>query len=46
MTFIPPAVDPLHPPMTINRTKKNLIEFGHKSKSTVAKPVAVIREIS
>jgi hypothetical protein len=43
-TFIPPAVDPAHPPINITRTRKNLQQFGHLSKSALQNPVLVVME--
>ncbi len=42
MTFIPPAVEPAHPPTNISRTRVILAAVSHLSKSAVAYPVVVV----
>ena len=45
MFFIPPPVEPAHPPMNISRIRTTLDAPGHASKFSVQKPVVVIIEV-
>ena len=42
ITFIPPAVDPAHPPMNMSRMRMISAAASHWSKSAVMNPVVVM----
>jgi hypothetical protein len=42
MTLTPPAVEPAHPPININKTSVILAAVSHRSKSAVTNPVVVM----
>ena len=41
ITFIPPAVEPAHPPTNIRRTRVVVAPVSYRSKSAVTNPVVV-----
>ena len=42
--FMPPPVEPAHAPMNISSTSRARLNVGHRSKSTVEKPVVVMMD--
>ena len=42
MTFMPPAVEPAHPPTNISKTITTFAAVSHRSKSAVTNPVVVM----
>ena len=46
MVFMPPPVDPAIAPRNMQRSKMNLDNGGHLSKSAVANPVVVMMELT
>ena len=44
MTLMPPAVEPAHPPMKLEKINRTGIAAGQAAKSVVVKPVVVAME--